>query len=133
MSMPDFTVTDEYAPAALAAVRLLREHDAIGPVYLAGHSIGGTVAPRIAAAEPAIAGLILLAPGAQPLQWAAVRQFRYLESLNEGTAAVTQATIDAITEQAERVDSPDLSPATPSTEVPLGVRSSSPRVAATTR
>src|SRR5262249_1322694 len=38
----DFTVADEYTPAALAAIRQLREHDAIGPVYLAGHSLGGT-------------------------------------------------------------------------------------------
>jgi pimeloyl-ACP methyl ester carboxylesterase len=117
---PDFTVTDEYAPAARAAVRLLREHEAIDRIYLAGHSLGGTVAPRIAAAEPTITGVVLLAAGAQPLHWAAVRQFRYLASLPQGAVAA-KATIEAITEQAERVDSALLSADTPSTELPFGV------------
>ena len=47
-------------------------------VFVAGHSLGGTIAPRVAAAEPSVAGLVLLAGGAQPLQWAAVRQISYL-------------------------------------------------------
>jgi uncharacterized protein len=116
---PDFTLTDEYAPAALAAVQLLREHEAVGRIFLLGHSLGGTVAPRIAAEAPEIAGLVLLAGGAQPLHWAAVRQLRYLASLNPG--ATPEAAIEGITRQAERVDSPDLSPSTPSEELPFGV------------
>jgi dienelactone hydrolase len=118
---PDFTVTDEYAPAALAAVHLLREHEAINRIFLLGHSLGGTAAPRIAAQEPQIAGLVLLAAGAQPLHWAAVRQLRYLASLNPAASGVSEATIEAITQQAEKVDSPDLSPGTPSTDLPFGI------------
>jgi dienelactone hydrolase len=81
---PDFTVTDEYVPHAVAAIGALRGHPAVdaGRVFVAGHSLGGTVAPRVAAAEPSVAGLVIMAGGAQPLHWSAVRQLRYLASLD---------------------------------------------------
>jgi len=68
-----------------------------------------------------VAGLVLLAGGAQPLQWAAVRQISYLASLAPATAAASQPGIDALTAQARMVDSPDLSPETPDAELPFGV------------
>jgi dienelactone hydrolase len=118
-----FTVADEYLPDALAAIALLQAHPAIDAarVFVAGHSLGGTIAPRVAAAEPSVAGLVLLAGGAQPLQWAAVRQISYLASLAPATAAASQPGIDALTTQARMVDSPDLSPDTPDAELPFGV------------
>jgi uncharacterized protein len=118
-----FTVADEYLPDARAAIALLRAHQAVDParVFVAGHSLGGTVAPRVAAAEPSVAGLVLLAGGAQPLQWAAVRQVSYLASLAPASAAAAQPGIDALTAQARTVDSPDLSVDTPDQELPFGV------------
>ena len=94
-----FTVADEYLPDALAAIALLQAHPDIDParVFVAGHSLGGTVAPRVAAAQPSVAGLVLLAGGAQPLQWAAVRQISYLASLAPATAASSRPGIDALT------------------------------------
>jgi uncharacterized protein len=117
----DFTVADEYLPHALAALRLLRAHPAVAAehVFLAGHSLGGTIAPRIAAADPRVAGLVILAGGAEPLQWAVVRQVRYLASLDPTTAAASQPAIDAMTALAECVDSPALSPDTPDDELPF--------------
>lgn len=106
-----FTVDDEYVHHAVAAVELLREADP--RVFVLGHSLGGTVAPRVAAADPSVAGLILLAAGAQPLHWSAVRQFRHLGAAPEVVAAVTA--------QARAVDSPDLSAATPSSSLPFGI------------
>jgi dienelactone hydrolase len=119
----DFTVTDEYVPHALAAAALLRQHPAVDAkrVFVLGHSVGGTVAPRVAAGEPSIAGLIVLAGGTQPLHWTIVRQLRYLASLDPATAAASQPTIEAISRQADRVDSPDLSPSTPAEELPFGL------------
>ncbi|GAA1698874.1 alpha/beta hydrolase [Fodinicola feengrottensis] len=118
-----FTATDEYVPAAVAAIQLLREHPAIDSarVFVLGHSLGGTVAPRVAHAEKSVAGLVILAGGAQPLHWATVRQITYLASLEPAAAAAAQPAIDAITAQARRVDSPDLSPQTPASDLPFGV------------
>jgi dienelactone hydrolase len=125
----EFTVADEYIPDAVAAVTLLASHPAVDParIFVAGHSLGGTVAPRVAAAVgsvagtgPSVAGLVILAGGTQPLHWSVVRQISYLASLNPQTAAAAQPVIDAITRQAALVDSPDLSPSTPASELPLG-------------
>ena len=118
-----FTVVDEYVHHANAAVAILLEHAAVDQrgIFLAGHSLGGTIAPRVAAADPSIKGIILLAAGTEPLQWAVVRQIRYLASLSPGAAAGSQSVIETMTEQARRVDSSDLSPSTPSSDLPFGV------------
>jgi uncharacterized protein len=118
----EFTIDDEYVHHAVAALRLLREQPAVDPArfFVLGHSFGGTVAPRVAAADPSVAGLILLAGGAQPVQWATVRQFRYLASLDPAGEAAAQPLIDTVTQQAEAVDSAELSPHTPSSELPFG-------------
>jgi uncharacterized protein len=110
----DFTLTDEYLPQALAAIRLVHEHPDVGRVFVLGHSLGGTVAPRVASAEPAVAGLVLLAGGAQPLHRAILRQARHLASLNPRSEAAAWSTLAALGEQVERVDR-DLSAATPAT------------------
>ena len=119
----DFTVADEYVPHAVAAVHLLGKSPAVGAgrIFVLGHSLGATVAPRVAAAEPSVAGLVMLAGGTQPLHWAAVRQVRYLASLDPGTAAAAEPAIEAMCEQARTVDRPDLSPATPASQLPFGV------------
>ena len=118
-----FTVSDEYLPQAIAAIHLLQEHPDVdaGRVFLAGHSLGGTIAPRVAAAEPSVAGLVIMAGGTQPMHWAAVRQVRYIASLDPETAAASEPTIEALTRQAKTVDNPDLSPSTPDSELPFGV------------
>lgn len=120
---PDFTVNDEYVHDAVAAIRLLAEDPAIDAsrIFLLGHSLGGTIAPRVATADPKVAGLVILAGGAQPQQWAIVRQVAYLASLQPQNATAAAPTIDALTRQARMVDSPDLSPTTPAAELPFGV------------
>lgn len=92
-----------------------------------GHSLGGSVAPRVAAAELSVARLVILAGGAEPLHRAAVRQFRYLASLEPGGAAAGQAALDAITRQGRAVDDPGLSESTPASELPFGVPARYPR------
>ena len=118
---PNFTMTDEYAPHAIAAVHLLQRQPTVDParIFILGHSMGGKVAPRVAAAEASVAGLVILAGDAQPMQQAAIRVGRYLASLNPDPAA--EAAVAAITRQAAMVDSPDLSPSTPASELPFGL------------
>jgi uncharacterized protein len=128
----DFTLADEYLPDALAAIELLGRHPSVDPeqIFVLGHSLGGTVAPRVAAeaqakadtAETAsIAGLIILAGGTQPLQWTIVRQLEYIASLNPETEAASRPGIQAMAEKARLVDSPQLTASTPSSDLPFGV------------
>ncbi|MGI5488587.1 alpha/beta fold hydrolase [Microtetraspora malaysiensis] len=116
---PGFTMSDEYVPHAVAAVRLLRSQPMVDPgrVFVVGHSMGGKVAPRVAAAEPSVAGLVILAGDAQPMHRAAVRVTRYLASLDPGAEEFAEL----IARQAATVDSPDLSPSTPAAELPFGL------------
>ena len=55
------TVWEETIEDALLAARLLRADRRIGPVFLAGHSMGAMLAPRIECAGGDFSGLILLA------------------------------------------------------------------------
>jgi dienelactone hydrolase len=125
-STADFTVADEYIPHALAAIELLRQHPGVDPerIFVLGHSLGGTVAPRVAAREPSLAGLAILAGGIEPLQWSMVRQIRYIASLDPATAAAAEPAIEALAEQARLVDSPELSESTPSDQLPFGTPAS---------
>jgi dienelactone hydrolase len=81
---PHFTVREETIEDALAAAALLRAHDRIDPkrVFLLGHSLGGTLAPRIATEDRSLAGLVILAGATRPLLDAARAQLTYLATLN---------------------------------------------------
>ncbi|WP_197093580.1 alpha/beta hydrolase [Nonomuraea sp. SBT364] len=114
------TMTEEYVPHAVAAVQLLREQPGVDPgrVFVAGHSMGGKIAPRVATAEPAVAGLVIMAGDTQPMHRAAVRVVRYLASLYPGPA--TDAAVESITRQAAAVADPGLSPSTPAESLLFG-------------
>jgi uncharacterized protein len=119
-SEPGFTMVDEYVPHAVAAAGLLQQQPGVDParVFILGHSGGGRAAPRVAAAEASVAGLVILAGDALPLSQAAIRVARYLAELGPGPA--TAAAVESITRQAALVDSPDLSPSTPISDLLFG-------------
>ena len=75
-----FTLEDETIGDAQEAVRVLREHAAIDPeaVFVAGHSLGGTAAPRIGQMEPAPAGVIVLGGMTLPFADKLVEQTDYI-------------------------------------------------------
>ncbi|WP_374226851.1 alpha/beta fold hydrolase [Ktedonobacter sp. SOSP1-85] len=120
----DFTMTDEYVPHAVAAVHLLQQQPTVDParVFILGYSMGGKVAPRVATTEVSVAGLVILAGDAQPMQHAAIRVTRYLAQLYPGPDM--EAMIETITRQAAMVDSPHLSPSTPTRELPFDLSAS---------
>ncbi|GIH21550.1 hypothetical protein Raf01_97220 [Rugosimonospora africana] len=120
VTKPGFTMAEEYVPHALDAVRLLQRQPGIDParVFVLGHSMGATAAPRVAAAEASVAGMLILAGDTVPLSQAAVRVARYLATLNPGPDM--QAAVELITRQAALVGSPELSLATPTTDLLYG-------------
>ena len=85
-TLKDFTVRQEVIEDAIEAVKALRAQPVIDPkrVFVLGHSLGGMLIPRIGTADPTIAGLIVLAGAARPLEEAIVAQTRYL-TMADGT------------------------------------------------
>ncbi|WP_405708287.1 alpha/beta hydrolase [Streptomyces sp. NBC_00046] len=119
----DFTMTCEYVPLAVAAVRLLQEEPCVdaGRVFVAGHSMGGKVAPRVAEAESSVAGVVILAGDAEPMHRAAVRVVGHLAALDPGPHY--EAALAEITRQAAIVETA-LSPRTPREDLPFGLPAS---------
>ncbi|MEU0505554.1 hypothetical protein [Nocardia sp. NPDC005998] len=117
---PGFTMVEEYLPHAIAAVGVLQQHPDVDParVFVVGHSGGGKAAPRVAAAEPSVAGIVILAGDTLPLPRAAVRTVHYLAALDSGQDMA--GAVESITRQAALVESVNLSPATPATELLFG-------------
>lgn len=99
------TVREEVIDDAVAAVALLRKTALIDPkrVHVLGHSLGGTLIPRIGQADPQIAGLIVLAGTARPLEDVMVEQVSYIASL-DGTVSETEKTqIEEFRKQAGQI------------------------------
>lgn len=113
-----FTVDDETVNDALAAVSALRGQSDIDPaqIYVAGHSLGAMMAPRIGQRDNRIAGLILLAAPANKLEDIVVRQTRYLAGLQGQSEADINNLLASIEPERQAVKHLD---ATSSDKVPL--------------
>ena len=79
-ALRNLTVKDETIDDVLAAASLLRTTPGISPdaIFVLGHSLGGTVIPRIAEADPKLAGFVILAGLTRPLVETIAAQVRYL-------------------------------------------------------
>lgn len=120
------TVKEETIDDAVAAVALLRQTEGIDPqrVFVLGHSLGGTLAPRIAEAAPEVRGLIILAGATRPLEDLTIEQLDYIASL---PGEHSQTELDKIAEmkaEAERVKASDLSDDTEGGKLLLGAPAS---------
>ncbi len=121
------TVKEETIDDALAAIDLLRGTSKVDAsrVFLAGHSLGGYLAPRIGrASNGALRGLVLLEANSTPLPRLILAQVTYLDSLAGSPSPSDDAQLAALRAQVARAESPDLTAATPAAELPLGVPAS---------
>lgn len=112
-----FTVKEETLDDALSAVRQLRATPGIDPrrVFVLGHSLGATVAPRIGEADSSIAGLILLAGSTRSLEDLMVEQVRYLLSLDGDLSSADNAKLAALEAEVKKVKQA----ADPASEAPI--------------
>ncbi|MDP1794020.1 MAG: alpha/beta fold hydrolase [Acidimicrobiales bacterium] len=78
-----FTPTEEYVGYSLAGFDLLASSNLVDTtrVFVLGHSFGGTMAPRVVAARPEFAGVVLMAALAGELPDVLLRHFRHLTTL----------------------------------------------------
>jgi dienelactone hydrolase len=83
--LTDITVQDETIDDVVYALDYLQTLDNIDTehIYIAGHSLGGYLIPRIAAQTPEAAGYILLAASARPMEDLLLEQTEYILSLEK--------------------------------------------------
>lgn len=120
------TVAEETIDDALFAIDLLTRTEGIDPekVFLLGHSLGGMLAPRIGVRDCRIAGLIIMAGPARPLEDVILDQTVYLAQLDGNESESEGQQLRELREQVASVKRGDLSRLTPSTELPLGLPAS---------
>jgi dienelactone hydrolase len=123
LDITTLTVQEETIDDALQAVALLRETEGIDAdhIYVLGHSLGGLVAPRIAAQDPDIAGIIIAAGNTRPLVDLLVEQTHYLINLDGEVTDDEAAALAEIEAGAETIQA--LTAESDPTEVVLGAAS----------
>ncbi|HMD97386.1 MAG TPA: alpha/beta fold hydrolase [Terriglobia bacterium] len=104
------TVNEETVDDARSAVALLSKQPEIDPrrIFVLGHSLGGTLAPRIAQSDAQVAGLVIMAGSTRPLEKVIVEQLKYIASLDGQVTAEAQKRIDAAEQSAKEIESPTL-------------------------
>ena len=103
--LPGLTVKDESIDDAIAAVQVLRSTSGVDPnrIVVLGHSLGGMLVPRIAAAGPPVAGFVVMAGAARPIPQAVIEQARYLAQADGAISAEERAQIVQIEQLMARV------------------------------
>jgi dienelactone hydrolase len=99
------TVNEEVVEDAKAAVELLSSDPRIDRrrIIVIGHSLGGTLAPRIAAGDSRTAGIAIMAGAARPFEELLVEQLRYLTGPTSKETALAE-------EAARKMRDPQLAP-----------------------
>jgi uncharacterized protein len=113
------TVYEETVEDALLAVEALRKIDKIDNdrIYVLGHSLGGMLVPQIGAGDDDIAGFIVLAGGARPLEDMILEQVTYIFNLGGPPDEEQQEMLNEIREQVQRIKDPNLSASTPASDL----------------
>jgi dienelactone hydrolase len=106
------TVEDETMSDARAAIALVAKQPKIDPrrVFLVGHSLGAYLAPRIAAKDARIAGVVMLAANTRPMEQLLVDQVRLMVAAGGAPTPDEQKQLAAVEEAAKKIESPDLKP-----------------------
>jgi dienelactone hydrolase len=109
-----FTVNDETVDDARSAVALAAHWPQIDPhrIFVLGHSLGAIVAPRIAAGDPSVAGIILMAGAVTPIERLALDQIRTIDARDDVPPATRQKQIAAIETAVKEIENPALKPGT---------------------
>lgn len=104
-SVPNFTVQQETVEDAVAAAALLRGTEGIDParVYVLGHSLGAMIVPRIGGQDSKIAGFIVMAGAARPLEDIILEQVTYVAGLDGAVSAQEKKQIEELRQEVAKV------------------------------
>jgi uncharacterized protein len=77
-------------------------------IFVAGHSLGAMLAPRIASGDSEVAGIVIMAGNTRPLEDLIVEQVKYQSSLAGGPTPETDKTIADAEKTAAEIRRPSL-------------------------
>jgi uncharacterized protein len=119
----EMTVKEEVIDDAILAVELMRNNDNINPekIFVLGHSLGATLAPRIGLQDPKIAGLIIMAGIIRSLEDTILDQYTYIYSLSGTMTDQQKNELEKLKVKVNKLKDPVLSDNIPSKDLPFGV------------
>ena len=109
--LADATIDDIVTDDALTAISELRSFEQVADdeVFVAGHSFGGGLAPRIAEMDGNLAGTVMLAPGpAGPFSDLIERQARHIYGRQSVNSSLREDVLQAVEREAEKIRSLDI-------------------------
>jgi hypothetical protein len=100
-----FTVKEESILDVLEAVSFLHSHKNIDSrrITIVGHSLGGMLVPRLAAAEPRAAAFVILAGATRPLEDHILEQITYIASLQASPTPELKKSLTDTAREVERI------------------------------
>ena len=110
MAGKPITVQDETVDDAVATVALMQKQPELDArrIFVLGHSLGGSLIPRIGARATGAAGLIVLEGNTRPLEELLVDQIRYIMSVTALPEADKAKAIAEAEDTARQIRDPDL-------------------------
>lgn len=123
LQVGSMTVKEEVIDDVVMAVSYLKAQPEIDKkrIYIAGHSLGGMLMPRIAARTADAAGYINLAGSSRPLEDSILQQTEELMKKQPELSDEEKAEFEKLKKQIAQVKSDDLKRETPAKDLPLGV------------
>jgi alpha-beta hydrolase superfamily lysophospholipase len=117
-----YTPQDEVINDVLDAIKLMSTNSHVDPsqIYIVGHSQGGMLAPEIAKQSGKLAGVIMLAANARPLQEMILEQMSYLYD-GQSLSYKEYEKVQRLKHQAEFAKKKKLDPKTPTDSLPFNV------------
>jgi hypothetical protein len=117
------TAKEEVLDDALLAINLLRQRPEVDPerVFMLGHSLGATLAPRLGEMDPELAGIIIMAGITRPLEDTILDQYTYLYHLSGEITEEQKAELEALKVKVDRVKSLETSSPVSAPDLPLGI------------
>jgi uncharacterized protein len=117
------TSKEEVLDDALLAISLMRQRPEVDPeqVFMIGHSMGATLAPRLGQLDPELAGIIIMAGITRPLEDTILDQFTYLYHLSGEINDQQKSELKELQVKVDRVKDLNIKDQIPSPELPLGI------------
>ncbi|MEF8847969.1 MAG: DUF3887 domain-containing protein [Candidatus Thermoplasmatota archaeon] len=105
----NLTVEEETINDSLKAIELLKKETNSSNIYVLGHSLGATLAPRIAKRTDDLSGIVMMAAAARPIEDLVLNQTLYLSELDGKVTDEEQNQIKSVMENVTKIKNLNIS------------------------